>query len=210
MNAKRRGLASHTNHSAKREKVLGRKKRRSWTPVAGLAALVLAGVVLTLTVDPLGLMGRDSQPAFELSSRQYSSGEKLEATPITPTFKDGKIYVDLAAVDKGNLVGFELANKKVTLSNGSVFEALPVIVYVTPSGKVIAAVSFCEPCSGTSFHINGNRLVCNVCGTQWSLEKLQGISGGCTKYPPDKVAYTVDGNNLVLDEQQLRAWVPRI
>lgn len=202
---------SHSGSGSKRDKVLGRTRRRSWTaPLLGLVVLIVAGVVLTLTVDPLGLLGRDAAPAFKLASRQYDPGQNVAGTPVTPVFKDGKVYVDLAAVAKNGFVRFELAGKKVALPNGATFDSLPVIVYVAPSGKVVAAVSFCEPCAGTSFHISGTRLVCNVCGTQWALEKLRGIAGGCVSYPPDQVAYSVDGGNLVLDEPQLRAWVPRI
>ncbi len=202
------GLAAR---DSKRDRVLGRARRRSWTvTVLGVVVAVLAGVVLTLTVDPLGLLGRDDAPEFKLASRRYDAGQPVTETPVTPELKDGKVYVDLATVDKSNLVRFELAGKEVTLPNGASFDALPVIVYVAPSGRVVAAVSFCEPCAGTSFHISGNRLVCNVCGTQWSLEKLQGLAGGCLTYPPDEVAYSVDGGNLVLSEQQLRDWTPRI
>lgn len=201
-----------TGSFGKRSRVLAKPRKRPliW-PLAGLAALLVVGLVLTFTVDPLGLLGRDKDvPAFKLSPRQYDANGRLSETPVTPEFKDGKIYVDLAAVDKGGLVDFEIPNQTVRLSNGATFDSLPVIAYVAPTGKVVAAVSFCEPCAGNSFHITGNRLVCNVCGTEWSLEKLQGLSGGCTKYPPEQVSFSVEGGRMVLDEQQLRSWVPRL
>lgn len=205
--------------SKKRDKVLGRGRgggrgrRRVWF-IAG-AALVLMAVV-ALKLDPLGLGGADltadggsGGPLYKLSSRTYDQGTRLQQAPVEPEHRDGRVYLPLATIEGAGIVRFELPDHTITLPNGSTFDVLPVTVYVAPSGKVVAAVSFCEPCSGTTFHIRGDRLVCNACGTQWKLESLKGVIGGCMDYPPDPVAYTVEGDQLILDEAELRAWTPR-
>jgi len=194
----------------KKAKVMGKgggQRRRVPLLVAVLVVVMLAGVVL---VDR-GTPGSSSKGgSYNLGSRKYDPGRRIQQTEIVPDFRDGRIYVDLARVNERGIVSFKIPNQPVTLPNGTTFDYLPVTVYVAPSGRVVAAVSFCEPCSGTTFHIRGNRLVCNVCGTEWNLEDLRGISGGCVNFPPDEVRYQVEGGNLLLDEQELRSWKPRV
>jgi hypothetical protein len=67
----------------------------------------------------------------------------------------------------------------------------------------------CEPCQSESFHISGDELVYDSCNTKWTLNELQGVSGGCALYPPEELNYrVVDGKVLIL-ESDLQAWTPR-
>ncbi|HHY94886.1 MAG TPA: DUF2318 domain-containing protein [Firmicutes bacterium] len=192
----------------KKAKVLGRGHQRR-SPARVLALVLAAGVVLLLAgMTWLGLAGRDS--GYALGSRRYDPETRIQQTELVPEFRNGKVYVDLSTIKEKAIVRFEIPNQPVTLPNGSTFDSLPITAYVAPSGRLVAAVSFCEPCSGTTFHIQGDRLVCNVCGTQWKLEDLRGIYGGCLMYPPDEVKYQVEDGKLVLDEQGLRSWQPRM
>ena len=87
---------------------------------------------------------------------------------------------------------------------------IPLLSYVTRSGKVITAVSMCEPCRSTRFHIKGTTLVCNACGTEWNLETLKGIQGGCLNYPPDVIPSTLVQNQIQIDEKIVAQWKPRV
>ncbi|RJQ06876.1 MAG: DUF2318 domain-containing protein [Bacillota bacterium] len=199
----------------KKARVIGTKPagegpgRRNMLRLGAAGVVVVALGLLALAAGPLGLFAGDSGPYYKLSGRRYDPSQPLQQTAIEPEYRDGSIYLDLATLDREGIVVFSLPDRPLTLPNGTSFESMPVTAFVAPSGKVTAAVSFCEPCSGTSFHIRGDRLVCNACFTQWSLESLKGISGGCMDYPPDSVSYAVDGEYLVLDEWELRSWVPR-
>ncbi|MEW6398272.1 MAG: Fe-S-containing protein [Bacillota bacterium] len=175
---------------------------------AVLVGILLAGILMAGNRDTPGRAAQGE--SYRLAPRRYDPGVSTGQTEIVPEFRDGKIYVDLATVEEKGIVWFKIPDQPVRLPNGSSFDYLPVTVFVAPSGRVVAAVSFCEPCSGTSFHIRGDRLVCNVCGTQWRLEDLKGVSGGCLLFPPDQVNYRVGGGRLILDEQELRSWKPRI
>ncbi|MGE5577472.1 MAG: Fe-S-containing protein, partial [Syntrophothermus sp.] len=75
---------------------------------------------------------------------------------------------------------------------------------------VVTAIRLCEPCSSTSFHIEGSNLVCNTCGTVWSLENLQGLSGGCQKYPPEAMTTSRDGGDAIMSVDEVAAWEPRV
>ena len=87
---------------------------------------------------------------------------------------------------------------------------LPLLAYVAPSGKIVVASSLCEPCRGTSFHIDNGKLVCDKCFTSWDLNTLQGVSGACQSFPPVQMRNQLtDDGNVSVDVAQLEAWTPR-
>jgi len=88
-------------------------------------------------------------------------------------------------------------------------DALPLLSYISPSGNLVVATSFCEPCRGTSFHMEGDALVCDVCFTRWDLNTLEGISGGCLLYPPEVVTAELRGDTVFVPAADLEAWLPR-
>ncbi|HSB04378.1 MAG TPA: Fe-S-containing protein, partial [Thermodesulfobacteriota bacterium] len=87
---------------------------------------------------------------------------------------------------------------------------IPLVAYITQAGKVVTAVSMCEPCRSTRFHIKEKTLVCNACATEWNLETLQGISGGCLNYPPDVLPSTIGNGKILIDEKIVQQWKPRV
>ncbi|AVX21066.1 MULTISPECIES: Fe-S-containing protein [Carboxydocella] len=197
----------------KKSMVLQGKKKNSWLlPAAVVLSLAIVGGAVALkTSSQTAATDKANVGTYNVGTQvTYDAAQKIEQTVVQPEFKDGKIYLDLELVKNNKIVKFEIPNQKVTLPNGTTFNSLPITAYVAPSGRVVGAVSFCEPCSGTSFHIEGNELVCNVCGTRWTLEDLKGVSGGCLTYPPDEVKYEVKDGKMVFDEKELRAWQPRV
>lgn len=88
-------------------------------------------------------------------------------------------------------------------------DVLPLLSYIAPSGNLVVATSFCEPCRGTSFHIEGDALVCDVCFTRWDLNTLEGISGGCMLYPPEVVTAELRGDTVFVPAADVEGWVPR-
>jgi hypothetical protein len=88
-------------------------------------------------------------------------------------------------------------------------DALPLLAYVSPAGRLVVATSFCEPCRSDKFHIEGDSLVCDTCFTRWDLETLSGQGGGCMDYPPEEVDATVQGDTVTVAAASLESWVPR-
>jgi len=86
---------------------------------------------------------------------------------------------------------------------------LPLLSYISPKGNLVVATSFCEPCRGDTFHIDGNALVCDVCFTRWDLDTLEGLSGGCMAYPPEEVAAELIADTVFIPNADLEAWTPR-
>ncbi len=90
---------------------------------------------------------------------------------------------------------------------------LPLMTYISPSGRVVLTFSFCEPCRSETFRIDGTgkdkKLVCETCNTNWRLSDLRGIYGGCVDYPPEEIPYTVDNGQILVSTQILIEYVPR-
>jgi uncharacterized membrane protein len=138
----------------------------------------------------------------------YSKGP-IEMTSVEPAVADGYVTIPLAEVKARKLASFQYEAVRVPDEKGGE-TALPLLSYIAPSGRVVTAVSLCEPCKSTTFHteIDGT-LVCNVCGTKWDLENLKSVSGACGDYPPLEIANEVEGDLIRIKEADLLSWKPR-
>ena len=140
------------------------------------------------------------------------SGVTIEMTPIDLTVADDTASFSVADVQKATLASLTyerttpMPGEWQNITGGS----LPLIAYVAPSGNLVVATSFCEPCKSTAFHIeDGSVLVCNTCYTRWDLNTLQGIDGGCTAYPPQPLKGQNQNGTIVLSTTDLEKWAPR-
>jgi len=188
----------------KREKVLGEEqKKRSWGWIA-----VVGGVIVTTVTIAYWLLQKESafsdprvssQPKLE--ARVDYTGQKISMTDILAKVENGKITIPVETVLAKKIVRFEYTGNGVRV---------PLLSYVSQSGKLVTAVSMCEPCRSTRFHIEGKTLVCNACGTKWNLETLKGIEGGCLNYPPDLIPSAVEKGLIQIDEKVVTQWKPRV
>ena len=115
--------------------------------------------------------------------------------------KEGKVIIPLDIVKEKKFVKFDYISSNTTI---------PLLAYLTEDGKVVTAISICEPCDSKSFHIKGSNLICNSCGTTWNLNNLDAISGSCGKYPPDPIPSKVVGNEIQIDEYLVTGWTRRV
>ena len=185
----------------KKEKVLGGKKKSSWAIVSlVVGAIALGGIAYWIIQGSTAANSKDlTQP--KVSGTVDYTGQKIPMTEVQPSVGNGKISIPLDLVLEKRIVRFEYE------ANGS---KIPLLSYITQTGKVVTAVSMCEPCRSTRFHIKDKTLVCNACGTLWNLETLKGISGGCLNYPPDLLPSTVDKGRIQIDEKVVAQWKPRV
>jgi len=185
----------------KREKLLGEKKKiPSWKIISialVMAALPFAWLILRDAPQAGGGKISGSQIAGNINYQKQS----ISMTKVAAVVGKGLVEVPVELVIGKKLVYFEYE-----AADGRI----PLLAYMTPSGKLVTAVAVCEPCNSTSFHIEGNEMVCNACFTRWDLETLKGISGGCLTYPPDVIAHAVDSGLIKIKETDLRAWKPRV
>lgn len=167
--------------------------------VIATIAFIGAGVAFfqSLPFHPHPLIER--QPVVEKVSSYGSDRTDMEQIPSR--VENGEIIVSLADVKDHRMVGFEYTGGMVPRS---------LVAYVSPEGKLVTAIAFCEGCNSERYHAQDNTLICNTCGTTWKLQNLEGISGSCQRYPPDPIPSVVVGDEVRIDEASVREWKSRI
>jgi uncharacterized Zn finger protein (UPF0148 family) len=192
-----------SNNTIKKERVLNNKtnSKKSWIYI-GLTsiALLCALIFFRNSDDSKELSVINKQPV--VTNKVVYSAERLDHTITMAFVKDNTIILPLNLVIEKKFVRFQIA--------GSNTNDLPIVAYLTEDGKVVTAVSMCEPCNSTEFHIKGSNLICNSCGTTWNLNDLKAISGSCGKYPPDPLPSVVVGNEIQIDKSLVENWKRRV
>ena len=181
---------------------MGEKKRKGfWIPISlAVVAAVLVVVGYWVIQGSTGANpGVSSQP--RVSEKVDYAGQTIRMVDIQAKVENGKISIPLNVVKEKKMVRFEYENNGLKI---------PLLSYITQSGRVITAVSMCEPCRSTRFHIKDKTIVCNACATEWNLETLKGIQGGCLNYPPDVIPSTIVKDRIQIDEKIVTQWKPRV
>lgn len=186
----------------KRAKVLGNQdtgKRKSYkTFFLALLIAALAGWVY-INLPEGGNPIIKALPVV-LSPASYSdAGQQMIDVPSK--VENGKIIIPLELLKERKFLAFNYTKTSVPV---------PLLAYISGEGKVVTAVSMCEPCNSNRFHIKTDKLVCNTCGSTWELDNLEALGGSCGRYPPDAVPNTVVGNEIQIDEELVARWQRRI
>lgn len=188
-----------SNFKDKREKVLGEKKSPRILISLIIIALLLGGGVFWLIQRKTTVNPKIASQQKVIERVDYS-GQTIPMTDIGAKVENGKIFIPLDVVKEKKMVRFEYEGKDVKI---------PLLAYVTLAGRVVTAISMCEPCRSTRFHIQDKALVCNACNTEWSLETLKGIKGGCMNYPPEVIPSTIEKDRILIEEKVVLDWKPR-
>jgi hypothetical protein len=138
-----------------------------------------------------------SEPVAE--PRSYL-GNLYSMENIEPVIEDGRIKVPLNEVDKNNIVYFEVENNEGLM--------VPLMAYITPTGRLFAGSSMCEPCGGRRFSLAGETLVCDLCRTTYTIEDHIFISGSaaCGSYPPVYMNPEIDDGMVSIDLDEVLNW----
>ena len=187
----------------KREQVLGNqqgKRRATVQKVIGGSVVLIFGGWLFINNLP-----SKANPIIEAQAT-VSSAAKYPKAPtrmfdVPAKVENGKITIPLDVVVQKKFVAFDYVGKAAEV---------PLLAYISGEGKLVTGVSMCEPCNSRRFHIKGDELVCNTCGSTWELDNLSPISGACGRFPPDAIPSSVVGNEIQIDEAAVANWRPRI
>lgn len=191
----------NTAGNSKREKVLNQKSRSTKKSfiTSGVIVLFISAIIYFLNAQP------SKEEVIINKQSKITEDVIYPATRFDPFYsiafaKDGKIILPLDLIKEKKFVKFDYVGR-----NSSV----PLLAYLTEDGKVVTAISLCEPCDSKDFHIVRSDMVCNSCGTTWNLNNLEAISGSCGKYPPDPIPSKVVGNEIQIDEYLVTNWAKR-
>lgn len=193
---------AHARWQEKRERILGKQqasgKKRFRTILALLVVAALGGWFY-INIPEAGNPVIKGLPVVVAAAQYPQGGQQMSR--VVAKVANGKIIIPLDVVQK---------NKFVRFSYGDAASGLPLLAYVSGEGKIVTAVSVCEPCNSTAFHIKGDKIICNTCGSTWELNSLEAVSGSCGRYPPDALPNTVVGDEIQIDEQLVAGWQRRI
>ena len=185
---------------AKREKLLAEKKK---LPIVKIIVILLVAVIplAWFILRNSSEAGSGSMAGTQVTEKVSYKNLTLRMTPVDVAVGSGFIEIPAQIVQDKKIVYFEY-------NKGG--KQVPLMAYITPSGKLVTAVSMCEPCRSTKFHIEGEEMVCNACGTRWTMEGLKGVSGGCMAYPPDVLAHAIEGGKVKIQDAIILDWKPRV
>lgn len=172
---------------------------------------IIVGIVIVALLAAGGFMVSNKSATADpnLTNVGATSYQVAEFAKVNAANENGDIVIDLNEIKNKKSLTFDIQGINYSLNNVA-YNSLPILAYVTPQGNVVVASSICEPCSGFTFHIEGEHLVCNACGTRWTLEDLKGVSTqGCPNHPPAKIKYSVEGDKLIIKKGDLDKWQPR-
>ena len=184
----------------KREKVLGEKKKSPWFFISLIVIAVVLGGVAFWIIHGKTTANPKIASQQKVMDRVDYAGQTIPMTDIVAKVEKGKISIPLDLVKEKKVVRFECEGNGVKI---------PLLAYVTLAGRVVTAISMCEPCRSTRFHIQDKTLVCNACNTEWNLETLKGIQGGCLNYPPEVIPSMVEKDRVLIEEKVVLGWRPR-
>lgn len=193
-------LMTGSSFKDKREKVLGEKKKAPWFFISLILIVVVLGGVTYWIIQGKTTANPKIASQQKVMERVDYAGQTISMTDIVAKVENGKISIPLDVVKEKKMVRFEYEGKDVKI---------PLLAYVTLAGRVVTAISMCEPCRSTRFHIQDKALVCNACNTEWSLETLKGIKGGCMNYPPEVIPSTIEKDRILIEEKVVLNWKPR-
>lgn len=190
-----------TNNS-KKNIVLGNTKKKKYKSLISVFYIVIIASSLIFYFTNAKTKEEEvisDQP--EVTTEIQYPNTRLDMQPILAKVVEGKIILPLDQVIEKKFVRFVYQNTSTSV---------PLLAYINGKGKLITSISMCEPCNSTTFHISGEELICNSCGSTWDLNNLSTISGSCGKYPPDPIPSKVIGNEIHIDEKVVLSWNRRV
>jgi hypothetical protein len=167
--------------------------------LAGILAVIAVVVVVFVRAGGSGQAQVEYFGEPVAASRSYI-GQIVAMTRVEPVIEDGEIRIPFADVDRYNIVYFEAENDEGTV--------VPLMAYITPSGRLFVGSSMCEPCRGRTFSLAGETLLCDTCRTTYTIEEHKFISGAvaCGSYPPVNMNGRVEDGNVVFDQAEVLNW----
>ncbi|MDA8235243.1 MAG: Fe-S-containing protein [Clostridia bacterium] len=187
------------------EREVNRQKRKKL--ILGITAVITVVSIAIFAWINSGQYDSVDTGNYNVGYEPNYEGKKIEMKEIKLILENGKAKIPIEEVKKNSIVRLKYNGDGKKIFYGDL-NYLPILAYVSPSGRVVVVDGICQPCYSTRFYIEGKELVCMACGTRWRLSDLYGNMGGCVNYPPEFLQYNAEGEYLVIDEAKLKNWKP--
>lgn len=185
---------------SKREQFTGKQKSRLPLLVAVSAVAVIIVLAFVFLIGSEDDGGPDAAFGEPLAATRSYVGRVVSMTRVEAAVDKERASIPLELLEAEDIVYFEVEN-----SDGFM---VPLMAYITPSGRVFTGSSMCEPCQGRYFSLAGETLVCDACRTTYTIESHEFISGSvaCGSYPPVYMEPTVDDGLVSIDMEDILQW----
>ncbi|MCL4395683.1 MAG: DUF2318 domain-containing protein [Chloroflexi bacterium] len=200
---------------SKRAKVVAKKKSGALMLVVGAATVLVAVVGGAAYFSGSGKAKEPPAAEKKYLGRYLPAGYResklTDNIRYTTTTKMATVQSTAAGQDVSVEAGDVIQNKIVYFEyRKAAGQAIPMIAYIKPSGKLFVGVSYCPPCQGKYQRIESDgALTCETCGTKRDLETQVGISGACQQYPLDEMPAKVVGGKITLAKSDLDRYSPQ-
>jgi Membrane iron-sulfur containing protein FtrD-like len=206
--------ASHQSKAAPAKKTNG---NRSLLIAGAVAVVVVAGIWAISASGAKSSGGAGAVPAEE----QKYIGRLLPASYVEPKVADPQVYATTVRMTSltgaASGAGISIPADQLVADKIVYFEyqkpgadAIPLVAYIKPSGKLFVGVSYCPPCKGKGQRIEaGGTLVCETCGTVRTLESGVGVSGACRLYPLDELPASLSNGKITVETAAIDKWTPQ-
>jgi hypothetical protein len=184
-------------------------KKEQFTPKKGskksLFAVILTVLILGAATAGIALNNSENATDVSYSGEQSAEtrsyiGRVVPMTSVEPSVGENLVSIPLDLLEEKDIVYFEVENNEGFL--------VPLMAYITPSGRIFTGSSMCEPCGGRYFSLAGETLVCDTCRTTYTIEDRVFISGSkaCGSFPPVYMSSSVENGLINIDLEEIREW----
>jgi len=168
------------------------------------SVIILAGVLIAGIGSFFATIGRTYHPVIaDQPSVGYgisAASGKIMSNKISATIDGNDIVVPAEKVMNYRIVRINDPEGKQTV---------PILIYVTPRGKVVTAMSISESCRSDDFFLDGNNIHCAHCPSYWDIESLEAYAC-CQKYYPDPIPSTISAGMVRINKQVVQNWRTRL
>ena len=119
---------------------------------------------------------------------------RVKATWLSAAQTADEVTIPVSTIEKEIMVHFTL-----DATGGK----MPYMAYVF-EGKTYVRADICPPCRSYNFSIEKDILICDTCGTRFTVVTGEGVSGACVNYPKAAVAFEIRDGNVVLKADALK------
>ncbi|MFA6467518.1 MAG: Fe-S-containing protein [Bacteroidota bacterium] len=168
------------------------------------SVVILAGVLIAGIGSFFSTIGRTYHPVID---EQPSVGYGISAAPgkIMSSSMTATIDGDDIVIPTENVLNYRI----VRVNDPEGKQTVPILIYVTPRGKVVTAMSISESCRSNDFYLDGNNIHCANCPSYWDMESLEAYAC-CQKYYPDPIPSTSIGGMIRINKHTVQNWRTRL